>query len=76
VGIPEGKRPLGRPRIRWEENISMDIEETVWESVDWDDLTQDRDKWPDVMNAVIYIRVFLEYLPKHWFVNKESVART
>ena len=34
VGIPEGKKPLGRPRIRWEENISMDIEETGWEGVD------------------------------------------
>jgi len=57
VGIPEGKRPLGRPRIRWEENISMDIEKSVWEGVDWDDLTQDRDTWPGVMNTAINIRV-------------------
>ena len=57
VLIPEGKRPLGRPRSRWEENIKMDIEETGWEGVDWNDFTQDRDKWRGVMNAVMNIRV-------------------
>jgi hypothetical protein len=53
VGIPEGKRPLGRPRIRWEEYITMDIEETGWVGVDW----EDRDNWPGVMNTVMNIRV-------------------
>jgi hypothetical protein len=57
VGIPEGNKPLGRPRIRWEENISMDIEESGWKGVDWDDLIQDRNMWPGVINTVINILV-------------------
>jgi hypothetical protein len=44
VGKPEGKRPLGRPRRRWEYNIGMDLRETGWEVVHWTHLTQDRDQ--------------------------------
>jgi hypothetical protein len=44
VGKPEGKRPLGRPRHTWESNISMDLWEIVWKSVDWIHLAQNRDQ--------------------------------
>jgi hypothetical protein len=45
VGKPEGKRPLGIPRRRWEDNIRMDLVEIGWECVDWMHLAQDRDNW-------------------------------
>ena len=44
VGKPEGKRPLGRPRRRWEDNIKMDLQEVGW-GIDWIRLAQDRDRW-------------------------------
>jgi hypothetical protein len=43
VGKPEGRRPLGRPRCRWVDNIKMDLREIGWDGVDWVDLAQDRD---------------------------------
>ena len=45
VGKPEGKRPLGRPRRRWEDNIKMDLQEVGCEGTDWIELGQDRDSW-------------------------------
>ena len=45
VGRPERKRPLGRPRVLWEDNIKMYLEEFGWSGVDWDDLAQDRDRF-------------------------------
>jgi hypothetical protein len=45
VGEPKGKRPLGRPRRRWEYGIIMDLRETSWGSVDWIQLAEDRDRW-------------------------------
>jgi hypothetical protein len=57
VGKPEGKRPLGRPRRRWIDNIKMDILETYLGSVDWNGLTQDRYRWRALVNAVMNIRV-------------------
>ena len=51
MGKPEGKRPLGRPRCRWEENIKMDIQEVGCEGTDWIDLTQDRDRWRALVNT-------------------------
>jgi len=45
VGKPEGKRPLGRPRHRWEENIKMDLQEVGCECVNWIDLAQNKDRW-------------------------------
>ena len=45
VGTPEGKRPLGRPRHRWEDNIKMDIREVGCDPGDWIDLAKDRDQW-------------------------------
>jgi hypothetical protein len=56
VGIPEGRRPLGRPRSRWEDNIKMDLQEVGW-GMDWIELAQDRDRWPSLLNAVMNFRV-------------------
>jgi hypothetical protein len=50
VGKPEGKRPLGRPRHRWVDNIKMDLVEVGWGDVDWIGLTQTRDRWDSVLN--------------------------
>jgi hypothetical protein len=56
VGNSEGKRPLGRPRRRWENNIKVDLQEVVCGSVDWIDLAQDRDRWRALVNAVMNLR--------------------
>jgi hypothetical protein len=56
-GKPEGKRPLGRPRCRWVDNIKMDIRELEWGGMDWIDLTQDRDQWRSFVNTVMKLRV-------------------
>jgi len=53
VGKPEGKRPLGRSRHIWEDSIKMDIQEVRCGGIDWIDLAQDRDRWPDLGNAVM-----------------------
>jgi hypothetical protein len=60
VGKPEGKRPLGRPRHRWEDNIRMELKETGWEGVNWVHLPQDRDQWQDFMNTITNLRVPLQ----------------
>jgi len=52
VTKPEGRRSLGRPRHRWED-ITMDVKHIGWESLDWIDVVQDRDKWQAVVNAVM-----------------------
>jgi hypothetical protein len=57
VGKPEGKRPLERPRHRWEDNIRMDLQEVGGGSIDWIGLAQDRDRWPAIVNAVMNLRV-------------------
>jgi hypothetical protein len=57
MGKPEGKRPLGRPRRRWEEGIRMDRNEIVWGSIDWIQLAQDRDRWRAVVNTVMNLWV-------------------
>ena len=56
VGKPEGKRPLGRPRRRWEDNIKMDLQE-VGEGGDWMELAQDRERWRALVNTVTNFRV-------------------
>jgi hypothetical protein len=57
AGNPEGKRPLGRPRRRWEDGMRMDLRETgVW-VVDWIRLSQDRGRWRAVVSAVMNLRV-------------------
>jgi hypothetical protein len=57
VGKPEGKRPLGRPRRRWEYNIRMALREIGWGDVDWIDLAQDRDQWRALVNTIMNFRV-------------------
>jgi hypothetical protein len=57
VGKPEEKRPLGRPRRRWVDNIKMDLLEIGWGGVDWIGPAQDRDKWRALVNAVMNLRV-------------------
>jgi hypothetical protein len=57
MGKPEGKRPLGRPRRRWENGISMDIREIGWGSVDWIQLAQDRDRWRALVNTAMNLWV-------------------
>ena len=57
VGKPEGRRPLGRPRRRWVDNIRMDLEEVGFGYMDWIGLAQDRDRWRTVASAVMNLRV-------------------
>jgi hypothetical protein len=54
---PEGKKPLGRPRRRWVDNIKIDLREIGWNDMDWIDLTQDRDRWRALVNPVMKLRV-------------------
>jgi hypothetical protein len=57
VGRSEGKRPLGRPMLRWEDNIQMDLQEVGWGGMDWIDMAQDRDRWRALVSAVMNLRV-------------------
>jgi hypothetical protein len=57
VGKPEGKRPLGRHRRRWEDNIRMDLREIGWGDMDWIGLVQDWDQWRAFVNTVMNLRV-------------------
>ena len=57
VGKPEGKRPLGRPRRRWEDNIKMDLQEVGRGCGDWMELAQDRDRWRALVSTVMNFRV-------------------
>jgi hypothetical protein len=57
VGKPEGKRPLGRPRRRWVDNIEIDLREIGWNGMDWVDLTRDRDQSRALVNTAMNLRV-------------------
>jgi len=57
VGKPEGRRPLGRPRLRWVDNIRMDLQEVGCGYMDWIGLTPDRDRWWTLLSAVMNLRV-------------------
>ena len=57
VGKPEGKRPLGRPGRRWEDNINMGLQEVGCRGMDWIELAQDRDRWRALMTALMNLRV-------------------
>jgi hypothetical protein len=57
VGKPEGKRPLGRPRRRWVDNIKIKLREIGWGSMEWIDLAQDRNQWRALANRVMELRI-------------------
>jgi hypothetical protein len=57
VGKPEGKRPLGRPRRRWVDNIKIDLREIGWHAIDWIDLAHDRYPWRALVNTLMNLRV-------------------
>jgi len=57
AGKPEGRRPLGRPRCRWADNIRMDLQEVGGVYMDWIGLAQDRDRWRMLVSAVMNLRV-------------------
>ena len=57
VWKPEGKRSLGKPRRRWEDNIKMDLQEVGCGYMDWVELAQDRDRWRPLVNAVMNLRI-------------------
>jgi hypothetical protein len=68
VGKPEGKRPLGRMRRRWEGGIKMDLRELVGGCVEWIHLAQVRDRWRAVVNTVMHLQVLA---PQSWLVSKQ-----
>jgi hypothetical protein len=53
----EGKRPLGKPRSTWVDNIKMDLRETGWDGMDWIELAQNRDQWRALVNTVMNFRI-------------------
>jgi hypothetical protein len=55
--LPEGKRPLRRPRRKWDDNIKIELRVTRLDGVDWIDLTQDRDRWRALVNTVMNLRI-------------------
>jgi hypothetical protein len=57
VGKPDGRRPIERPRRRWENNVKLGLQEVVWEAWNWIDLAQDRDRCRALVNAVMNILV-------------------
>jgi hypothetical protein len=57
VGKPEGKRPLGRPRSSWVDNIKMDLRGMGWNGMDWINLAQDRDQWRALVITIMNLRV-------------------
>ena len=57
VEKPERRRSLGRPRLRWEDNIKMDLREVGWRGMEWIDLAVDSDRWRALVNTVINLRI-------------------
>jgi hypothetical protein len=73
VGKPEGKRPLGRLRLRWVDNIRMDLGEVEWGHVDWIGLAQDKNRWRALVDSVlILIQIYTEGI--HNVFNCHNVA--
>ena len=78
MGKPEGKRPLGRPRRRWEDNIKIDIQEIGGGRGDWMELAQDRDRWRALVGTVRDFRVcinagkFLTSCKIYWLASQEE----
>ena len=67
MGKPLGKRPLGRPLHRWEDNIKVDLQELGCRGMDWIELAEDRDRWRALVNAVMNIRVPLKKVSRFSF---------
>jgi hypothetical protein len=70
-GEPEGKRPLGRPRLRWEDNIKMDLQEVECEGMDWIELAQDKDRWLELdhlQDPSVDVRIILRWIFRKWSV--------
>jgi hypothetical protein len=57
IGKPEGKKSFGRPRHRWEDNITIDLREIGWEGADWMNMAQDGDQWQALVNMVMNLQV-------------------
>ncbi|KAJ4442717.1 hypothetical protein ANN_04308 [Periplaneta americana] len=75
VGRPEGKRPLGRPRRRWEDNIKMDLREVGYDDRDWINLAQDRDRWRAYVRAAMNLRDEEESIATFNFLDFQSYFR-
>ena len=80
VGKPEGKRPLGRPRHRWADNIRMDLQEAGCGYMDWFGLAQDRDRWRTLVSAVMNLRVpwmrGISWLAANQLASQEGLCTT
>jgi hypothetical protein len=77
VGKPEGKRPLERPRHRWEDNIKMDLQEVRGGRGDWMELAQDRDRWRALVGTVRNFRFhFLTRCKVYWLASQEGLCST
>ena len=72
MGKLDGKRPLGRARLRWEDNIEMDLPELECGGMDWIELAQDRDTWRALVNAVMNLRV--SYNARNFLTSRKSVS--
>ena len=80
VGKPEGKRPLGRPSRRWEDNIKMDLQEVLGGRGDWMELAQDRDRWPGTcgygegLSGSVNAGNFLTSCKVYWLASQERLC--
>jgi hypothetical protein len=74
VGKPEGKRPFGRTRRRWEENIKMDLQDVGCGSMDNNDLAQDRDRWRALVNAVMNFMFEFPYIISLYYIKNQQDA--
>jgi hypothetical protein len=75
VGKPEGKRPLGRPRHRWVNNIKINLREIEWDVMDWVDLAQDRDQCRALVNTVMNLRVLNCWEVPEWLHNWQLLRK-
>ncbi|KAJ4426547.1 hypothetical protein ANN_27361 [Periplaneta americana] len=72
VGRPEGKRPLGRPRRRWEDNIKMDLREVEYDDRDWINLAQDRDRWRAYVRAAMNLRITPQAASRTYWLSRPA----
>ena len=72
VGKPEGNRPLGRPKHRWQDNSKIDIQEVGCECMDWIDLAQDRDRWQPLVNTVMNLAILPQEKSQRYSTEQEA----